>query len=320
MTDHLQNELVERYLRRSALFWKFSRDAKFARWQKEARNAAWKSLEWDCDRLGISPEGRAAAQRWGFAPTEVFAHPEVLKEKPELFDYYRLLGCLSNKGLGQIKKGLGLAKRNFRSNAELQLKLCTLLNRFLSNSLARTASTNRDYLVRTMYAEAGTEWQGTWVNQIGVLASQELEVVIASYAKCQNLVDDAKTDAAADEGNLLVLKSGNVIRFGSEPDVECRNSKGELVCVIEIKGSADTSGAQTRLGETKKSFTKAKLENPRCVTVFLPSVLTPAVEKQLKTERDIDKVFNLLGIFKDQAKQAEFLTELFKFILREKVS
>jgi len=51
MPDHLQSELVERYLARSALFWKFSRDAKFARWQKEARNAAWKSLEWDCDKV-----------------------------------------------------------------------------------------------------------------------------------------------------------------------------------------------------------------------------------------------------------------------------
>ncbi len=124
----------------------------------------------------------------------------------------------------------------------------------------------------------------------------------------------------ADEGNFLVLKSGNVIRFGSEPDVEFRNSRGELLCVIEIKGSADTAGAQTRLGETKKSFTKAKLENPRCLTIFLPSVLTSAVERQLQTERDIDKVFNLLDIFRDEAKRTEFLTELFKFILREKVA
>ena len=40
MPDHFQTELIERYLQRSALFWKFSRDAKFARWQKEARNVS----------------------------------------------------------------------------------------------------------------------------------------------------------------------------------------------------------------------------------------------------------------------------------------
>ena len=101
--------------------------------------------------------------------------------------------------------------------------------------------------------------------------------------------------------------------------MECRNKKRELICVIEIKGSTDKAGAQTRLGETKKSFTKAKLENPRCHTIFLPSVLTPAVEKQLKTEREIDQVFDLLAILKDEEKRAAFLEELFKFHLREKI-
>ncbi len=60
-------------------------------------------------------------------------------------------------------------------------------------------------------------------------------------------------------------------------------------------------------------------ENPRCVTIFLPSILTPAVRKQLQTERDIDKVFNLIDIFKDSAKREEFMEELFKYILREKI-
>ena len=316
--DHLQRELVERYLARSALFWKFAREAKFARWQKEARSAAWKTLEWDCGKLGISPEGKIAAERLGFAPTEVFAHSEVLKDKPELFEYYRLLGCLSQKGLGQIKKGLGL-RRKSATEGEFLLRSCALVNQFVSNALARTASANRESLVRTMFAEAGSEWQGSWVNQVGELAAQELQKVIVEYAKSTNLVDDAKTEGAADEGNYLVLKSGNVIHFGSEPDVECRGKKRELLCVIEIKGSADSAGAQTRLGETKKSFTKAKLENPRCVTIFLPSVSTAAVERQLKTERDIDKIFNLLAIFKEDAKRSGFLTELFRYILRERV-
>lgn len=171
-----------------------------------------------------------------------------------------------------------------------------------------------------MYAEAGSEWQGTWVNQVGELAAQELQMIIVSFAKVRRLIDQAKTEARAEEGSILVLKSGTELRFGSEPDVECRNRKRELICVIEIKGSTDTAGAQSRLGETKKSFTKAKLENSHCVTIFLPSVLTSAVERQLRTERDIDKVFNLLDIFRDKSKRVEFLTELFKFILREKLS
>jgi|SRR5579884_3380852 len=319
MSEHLDTELVDRYLKRSALFWKFSRDARFAKWQKLARGAAWNALEWNCEPLGISAEGKAAAERLGFVPSEVFAHPQVLDRRPELLEYYRLLSCLSNKGFGQIKKQLGLSRKLLKSPETYQLELCKLLNRFLSNALAHTASANREALIRTVFAEAGSEWQGTWVNDIGQLAEQELEKIIVEYADKLDLVDRNATEAAADEGNFLILKSGNVFCFGSEPDVECRSKKKELLCVIEVKGSADRAGAQTRLGETKKSFTKAKQENAHCVTIFLPSVVTSSVQKQLQTERDIDKVFNLLEIFKDTRKRDDFLTELFKFILREAV-
>jgi hypothetical protein len=182
----------------------------------------------------------------------------------------------------------------------------------------QTSRTSREILLRTIYAEAGSEWQGTWVNDIGQVAALELERIIIDFATEKNLVAVDTGDMVAQEENILVLKSGTTIVFGSEPDVECRNANKELVCVIEIKGSADKAGAQTRLGETKKSFTKAKLENPRCVTIFLPSVLTEAVKGQLKTERDIDKVFELLPIFKEAENRRTFLDELFRFCLRER--
>jgi hypothetical protein len=59
--------------------------------------------------------------------------------------------------------------------------------------------------------------------------------------------------------------------------------------------------------------------NPRCHTIFLPSVQTPSVLKQLKTERDIDQVFDLLAILRNKLKRIEFLEALFKFRLREKI-
>lgn len=300
-------KLTDRYLSRSVLFWKYSQDAEFAKLQKAARAATWKNLVWNWAGLGVSIEGRAAAERLGFVPTEVFAHPEVLKAKPKLLEYYRLLACLPNKGLSQIK-----AKTKGRQTGDV----CILLNQFLSSLLASAVSVNRDGLLNTIFAEAGSEWQGTWVNAIGQLAARELENLITGFARQNKLLDETVATA---KKSVLVLKSGTTIAFGSEPDVECRDAKKKLLCVIEVKGSGDKAGAQTRLGETKKSFTKAKLENPRCVTVFLPSILTSAVEKQLLTERDIDKVFNLLDLFKHQSKRDEFAAELFKFILREKI-
>jgi hypothetical protein len=308
MSEPVKTELQQRYLSRSALFWKFVKDAKFAKLQHLARSASWKKLDWDWEALGITPAGRAAAESFGFVPTEVFAHPTVIQERPELFDYYRLLACLPNKGLVQIKT---VKKKDFVGR-------CILLNGFISELLSHSSRVSREIILRIIFAEAGSEWQGTWVNKIGLLAAQNLEKLLVDYARAKDLIDKHATKVALAKENCLVLKSGTTVIFGSEPDVEFRNSKKELICVIEIKGSADKAGAQTRLGETKKSFSKAKLENLRCVTIFLPSILTSAVRKQLQTERDIDKFFNLIEIFKDSTKQEEFMEELFKYILREK--
>ncbi len=310
MAEHIQSELAERYLSRAGFFWRQVRDSRFIDWQKQARNASWKTLVWNWSELGISDAGREGAQHLGFVAIEVFAHPDILSAHPELAEYYRLMACLPNKGLAQIKSG---------APSHDTIALCRLLNGFLSSLLATTVKASRESLLYTVFAEAGAEWQGSWVNSIGLKASQALEQIIANYAAERKLLDTVETAKLLKKHRGLVLKSGTVLVFGSEPDVECRNKKGELICVIEIKGSADKAGAQTRLGETMKSFTKAKLENPRCHTIFLPSVLTAAVEKQLKTERDIDQVFDLLAILRDEEKRAAFLEELFKFHLREKI-
>ena len=143
-----------------------------------------------------------------------------------------------------------------------------------------------------MHAEAGSEWQGTWVNNIGKASALELERIIIEFANRNGLVAVSEGIDPTPDESVVVLKSGTMIVFGSEPDVEFRNARKELVCVIEIKGSADKAGAQTRLGETKKSFTKAKQENPRCHKILLPSITTSAVKNQLAAERDIDQVFD----------------------------
>jgi hypothetical protein len=307
MAENLHFALEECYKARSAFFWRKVRASPFKDWQRQARSATWKNLVWDWEALGITPMARAAADRLGFVPSEVFAHPEVLSASPELEDYYRLLACLPNKGLGQIRSSAERGKR---------MDLCRLLNSMLSSLLAAAAKASRESLLHTIFAEAGTEWQGTWVNSIGLQAAQAVEQMLTNFAVRENLLDPVATAKLLEKANGFVLKNGTVLLFGSEPDVECRSKDKDLIYVIEIKGSADKAGAQTRLGETKKSFTKAKLENPRCYTIFLPSVLTDAVRSQLRTERDIDQVFNLLEILNDETKREEFLKELFKYQLR----
>jgi hypothetical protein len=310
MAEHIQTELAARYLLRSVMFWRSVRDSRFRDWQKRARSAAWKNLVWDWNELGISESAREAADSLEFVPSEVFAHPAIISADPELAGYYRLLACISGKGMAQMKSATATKD---------PLAFCRFLNGFLSSLLPLAAKASRESLLHTIFAEAGSEWQGTWVNSIGMEAAKALEQILVAYAAEKGLLDTVATEKLTRTKRGFVLKSGTIVRFGSEPDVEFRNKERELICVIEIKGSADKAGAQTRLGETMKSFTKAKLENPRCHTIFLPSVLTPAVKKQLKTEREIDQVFDLLAILRDEGKRAEFLEELFKFHLREKI-
>jgi hypothetical protein len=95
--------LTDRYLKRASLFWKFSRDAKFAKWQREARSASWRNLVWRWEELGISQEARETAERLGLVPSEVFAHPDVIMQNPDLQKYYRLVACLPAKGMAQIR-------------------------------------------------------------------------------------------------------------------------------------------------------------------------------------------------------------------------
>jgi hypothetical protein len=71
--------------------------------------------------LGISSEAKAAADNLGLVPSEIFAHPEVVAENPNLLKYYRLLACLPAKGLAQIRKKSTKASR--------VQDICILLNR-----------------------------------------------------------------------------------------------------------------------------------------------------------------------------------------------
>lgn len=305
----LPEELRARYLKRAEVFWKFVRDAKFSELQKAARKSSWSRLEWKWKALGITPAARKAAEDLGFVPSEVFAHPTAISQVPELFDYYRMLACLPAKGLSQIFSGA--ADRSIDAK-------CARLNAMIGELLGTAYELNSERILYTLYAEAGSEWQGTWVNQIGQTAALAVEEVIIKYIESRKLTL-APTALASVVKGRIVLKSGVTIAFGSEPDIEFRAQDGSLLCVIEIKGSADKAGAQTRLGETKKSFAKAKKENQHCVTVFMPSVLTASVERQLKSEGEVDKVFDLLSVTQQTKAKRDFLKEIFFFVLREQV-
>src|SRR5438105_6449720 len=93
-----------------------------------------------------------------------------------------------------------------------------------------------------------------------------------------------------------------------------RDSDGVKQIAIEIKGSLDTAGAQTRYGEAKKSFGKQLAENPRCYTIYLASCFTDAVIKQIEADGQVRDWFNLTSVLIDPEEQLRFLERLFHIV------
>jgi hypothetical protein len=100
------------------------------------------------------------------------------------------------------------------------------------------------------------------------------------------------------------------MEFASEPDIAFLGPKGARRIAIEIKGSLDRAGAQTRYGEAKKSFAKQLAENPRCHTIYLASCFTDAVIKQIEADGQVRDWFNLTSILYDPAESERFLSLL----------
>lgn len=203
-------------------------DARIRDWRKRARSASWNNLIWDWSRLGISASGREAAESLEFAPSEVFAHPDVISAHPELADYYRLMAGLPKKSLDQTPS---------RSAAKDTVALCRFMNGHLSSSLTVAAKASRESRLHPIFAEAAKQ-QGNWPDP-ALAAVREVQHILVNYATEKGLLDLEAT---------------------------------------------------------------AKL-----------------AAKRLKTAPGISEVFDLLAILKDKGQRAEFLEELFKFHLREKI-
>lgn len=110
------------------------------------------------------------------------------------------------------------------------------------------------------------------------------------------------------------LENKWVIRFGSEPDVAFIDAAGITRIVIEIKGSLDKAGVQTRYGEAKKSFAKELRRNLRCHTIYLASCFTDAVIEQVKRDDQVREWFNLTSILYDPREKERFLKKLFYIV------
>jgi len=266
-------------------------------------------LAWSLDSLGITRSAFSRVKETGGKPHQVFAHPAVVGKMPHLIGYYRNIATISRKGIGQILFPTEKyeQKRSRQLSPNDAQKLCETLNRIIS----RVIDSTPDYKVavsrKAVIAEIGAQLQGTWANMVGQGASRAVEKVIGEYVRTKNL-------GTRTAPGKYQLKNGWTIAFGTEPDVAFFDTKGRKEIAIEIKGSLDVAGAQTRYGETKKSFAKQIRENPRCHTVYLASCFTDAVMRQIKDDGQVRDYANLTSILYDESERERFLDRLFYIV------
>ncbi|MFQ5753711.1 MAG: XcyI family restriction endonuclease, partial [bacterium] len=245
----------------------------------------------------------------------VFCHPDILISQSELIEYYRNIAALSQKGLSQILSGRGLTQQ------EKSLAISKILNGILSQVVANEKAFSKDSTNRVLFAELGAEIQGTWVNIIGAGAAKQVEQLILEFVQQEKMAKSIEDFAGTITGKrrkqrVIRLTNDWQIIFASEPDIAIRDTQEVLQIAIEIKGSMDKAGAQTRYGEAKKSFGKALSENPRCETIYLASCFTQSVLDQIRHDGQVRKIYNLIDILQDTKKRNEFLDEIFKYLIR----
>ena len=256
----------------------------------------------------------------GVEPLLFFLHPRVLEEQPSLLLYYRCVALLSQKGL-QAVAGTGVAGIESRKVSRLTPVTAERIVRAVNEVLSQLAETvkpfDRRYVEIFLYATAGSQIQGSWVNAIG----RQGELVVRELV-VRNLWDEitqvvwrndtsSERDAVGQERLLqdagrikvLRLKHGFHCVFASEPDMSFRDVQGKPLLALEVKAGTDPAGALERYGAAIKSFLNERAMNPRVKTVYVTSCLTPEVRKRIAEESPFDHTYLVSDLLRDKASQ-----------------
>jgi len=292
------------------------------------------SFPWDnCAEFGITPQAMANVQAAGIEPVLFFLHPRVMQEQPSLLLYYRCVALLAQKGL-QALAGVNVApieagKRKSVPSAQAK-QVVQAVNGVLSLLAETVRPLERSYVDIFLYATAGAQIQGSWVNAIG----RQGEVLLREIV-LRNLWDDItqvvwKDDTSAAPGEMgkdeaieraplvkiLRLKHGFHCIFSSEPDLSFRNADGKPLLAVEIKAGTDPAGALERYGAAIKSFSNERAINPRVKTVFVTSCLTPEVRSRIDSENPFDYTFHVRDLMADARIQKKLVGLMLAHLVR----
>lgn len=197
----------------------------------------------------------------GLRDEYVFPAPVILKAKPSLVGYYRLLLGVPQKSFYKGSTGLG----RFKGMEELGTiskqvafldEFCRALAGPLSELVRQIPNITERDLRELPLLTFGSQLQGSNNTQIGKAAMKEVFFAIKEVVEGYTL--------EMRENRLMIRNSAgrkvNLV-LSHDPDVRIEEIVGGTVhlrVAIEVKGGTDISNVHNRAGEAEKSHQKAK--------------------------------------------------------------
>ena len=265
------------------------------------------------DQLMISQTAWDHVASANIAPQLVFAHPDLLQIAPRVSEYYRGIALLPRKRVAELAGTVDSWEDEAKSSRVTEQKglaVARLYNAVISSIIDGSTGWTLENGYRNIIANMGIGLDGTMRNVIGQDAEMTVKGRIGHWLEAQGLIDQYKRDTMSYE-----LPENYSMRFGSEPDIEFRQSGGgrtRVVATIEIKGGKDPAGALERLGAIQKSFEETP---PGSVNILIAGVITAEMNERLEN-LGITHRFLLDDLSRDGKPWTDFLNELFHHIVR----
>ena len=265
------------------------------------------------DDLMISEQAWEYVSQSSIDPKLVFAHPTLLREHPQVSQYYRGISLLPRKRVADIAVPVSSWEGGTRKTpiTESQSKsVARLYNAVISSIIEGTTNWTLENGYRNIIANMGIGLDGTFRNIIGRDAESLIKTRIKNWLGSQNLIL-AQNPSVTE----FQLPNGYSMQYGSEPDILFRqdtNGGTQEAATIEIKGGKDPAGALERLGAMQKSF---EATPPNCVNMLVAGVVTPEMRARLD-QMGVVKVFLLDNLSYDGDLWTDFLNEVFHYTIR----
>lgn len=250
--------------------------------------------------------------REGLRGEVFFVIPALLRVKPSLLGYYRLLYGVSAKTFYGPKyfKGMQRLEESGLISAQAEQQLPEICHSLASTGcllVEGLAELSGEHVHELQLLTLGPSLRGSELNRIGK------EAVSAVYEIVKGLVQPYLT--ACDVTRFeLCNASGNqvVIIFADDPDIRVDvqlPSGPQPLLSIEVKGGADASNVYNRLGEAEKSHLKARQQG---YAEFWTLVRAKFSEQRAKIDSPTTNRFYRLDIMlqDDTAERRQFVEQL----------